>query len=71
MQLRGQTTTLSSHCFVFPSGYLFYQFDKFWLESKPDNVMAFPRVKAEFQCLIESRELGGESRRITHLMKLQ
>ena len=29
--------------------YLFYEFDRFWIESKPDNVMQFTFIKDQFE----------------------
>lgn len=29
--------------------YLFYEFDRFWIESKPENVMDFARIKERFE----------------------
>ena len=29
-------------------GYLFVEFDKFWLSKEPENVMAFPQLRSEF-----------------------
>lgn len=30
------------------TGYLLVEFDKFWIAKEPENVMAFPQLKAEF-----------------------
>ncbi|XP_041971007.1 ELMO domain-containing protein 2 [Aricia agestis] len=37
--------------------YLFYEFDKMWLESKPENIMEFPIIFKKFEMAIRS-ELG-------------
>ena len=37
------------------SGYLFYQFDQFWEQKKPENVMAFVPIKEEFRKLYEEQ----------------
>lgn len=29
--------------------YLFYQFDRFWLESKPKDIMEFSNIKSKFE----------------------
>ena len=29
-------------------GYITYNFNQFWFDSKPDNVMSFPRIKDQF-----------------------
>lgn len=42
------------------------------MDSKPENVMAFPRLKSEFKKHIEDEELGKEGQgKITRIMKLQ
>jgi hypothetical protein len=35
--------------------YLFYQFDQFWEQKKPENVMAFVPIKEEFKKLYEEQ----------------
>jgi hypothetical protein len=35
--------------------YLFYQFDQFWEQKKPENVMAFVPIKEEFKSLYEDK----------------
>ena len=41
-------------CCLFYPGYLFFEFDKFWMKSEPENVMAFGRILDEFRRTIES-----------------
>lgn len=33
---------------MFP-GYLFYEFDKFWLAEKPRDIMEFNRIRTKFE----------------------
>nr|CAB3242141.1 ELMO domain-containing protein 2 [Phallusia mammillata] len=33
--------------------YLFYEFDKFWMKSEPENVMEFSRIRGEFMKTIQ------------------
>ncbi|GAB6023950.1 hypothetical protein CHUAL_008680 [Chamberlinius hualienensis] len=35
--------------------YLFYEFDKLWISSKPKNIMEFGRIKDQFQAAIMKR----------------
>ncbi|XP_049770655.1 ELMO domain-containing protein 2 [Schistocerca cancellata] len=34
--------------------FLFYEFDRFWIESKPENVMDFARIKERFESAIRT-----------------
>lgn len=34
--------------------YLFYEFDKYWVKSEPENVMAFGRIRDEFKLRVEN-----------------
>uniref|UniRef100_H2Z9Q9 ELMO domain-containing protein n=1 Tax=Ciona savignyi TaxID=51511 RepID=H2Z9Q9_CIOSA len=34
--------------------YLMFEFDKFWMKSEPENVMAFGRVRDEFKQTIDA-----------------
>ena len=36
-------------------GYVFVQFDQFWREKQPKNVMAFQEVKEEFEANLTQR----------------
>jgi len=35
-------------------GYLFHEFDQFWMKSEPENIMAFGRIQNEFKVTIEA-----------------
>ena len=34
---------------LFHTGYLFVEFDKFWFDERPRDIMEFNRVKTKFQ----------------------
>ena len=39
----------SKNFFSLSTGYLMFEFDKFWLAEKPKDIMEFNRVKNKFQ----------------------
>ena len=41
--------------YVFLPGYLFYEFNAFWFEEKPESIMEFNRVKDKFEDVIRQR----------------
>jgi len=40
---------LTRHTFLFLSGSLFYEFNSFWFDEKPESIMEFNRVKDKFE----------------------
>lgn len=41
--------------FSLPTGYLFYEFDKFWYKERPKTIMEFSHIKDKFQRRIVSQ----------------
>lgn len=35
-------------CFIFFTGYLVYEFDKFWFEEEPESIMHFNQYREKF-----------------------
>lgn len=46
---------MNSLFFSLPTGYLFYEFDKFWYKERPKTIMEFSHIKDKFQRRIVSQ----------------
>lgn len=42
------TETIFMFCFSLTTGYLVYEFDKFWFEEKPESIMYFNMYREKF-----------------------
>ena len=36
-------------------GYVFTEFDSYWREKRPENLLAFPRIRDELYTLLKTR----------------
>lgn len=57
---------LAFHCLY---SYVFYEFDKLWVESKPENMMEFSNIQQKLDKIIRS-ELANDAGRMSEVLNL-